>query len=188
MSETTHSQRDDNDPTGASALGRILAAATRVPTSAPATIASWAETANDVVQAAKTNKQAVADLVRIEVERVVGALGLVTPTELVATQKRVSELERAVDRLTRRISVLEDQAAAESNAPTGTSAKKTAAKKTTAKKAAAKKTTAKKAAAKKTSAKKTAAKKTAAKKTAAKKSPTRAKARKVVADPPSNQD
>lgn len=96
---TADSHESDDLDSATSRLGRVIAAASRVPATAPATLASWAGTATDVVNAARTNKGMVTDLVRLEVERVVGALGLVTPTEVVALRKRVSDLERQVARL-----------------------------------------------------------------------------------------
>lgn len=74
-------------------FSRMLNAAARVQ-AAPAQLANMAETANDVLNAAKNNPSMLADLVRLEVERGVGALGLVTPTDFVALRKRVKDAER----------------------------------------------------------------------------------------------
>lgn len=156
---TDESGADDMD-SAASRLGRVIAAASRVPVTAPATLASWAGTATDVVNAARTNKGMVADLVRLEVERVVGALGLVTPTEVVALRKRVSDLERQVARLEAAAAQPARTAAARSaargsvaGAAVGRAAAQQTAKKSATK--TAKKTTSKRAPTKRTAAKRT---------------------------------
>lgn len=74
-------------------FSKMLNAAARVQ-AAPAQLANIAETANDVLTAAKNNPSMLTDLVRLEVERGVGALGLVTPTDFVALRKRVRDAER----------------------------------------------------------------------------------------------
>lgn len=87
----TSSASDDRPTFGP--FSRMLNAAARVQ-AAPAQLANMAETANDVLNAAKNNPSMLADLVRLEVERGVGALGLVTPTDFVALRKRVKDAER----------------------------------------------------------------------------------------------
>lgn len=169
---------DDFEPFGDSALGRLLSAA-KAPLGAPAAVASWAESAGEFVEAARSNRGILTDLVRIEVERVVGALGMVTPSDVVALRKRISDVERKNKALTARVKALETQLGdatpavtppQQPSSPENKGTRKKTAKKTTAKKTAAKKSAAKKATTKKTTAAKPAAKKTATtKKSAAKK-------------------
>lgn len=165
----------DFEPFGDSALGRLLSAA-KAPLGAPAAVASWAESAGEFVEAARSNRGILTDLVRIEVERVVGALGMVTPSDVVALRKRISDVERKNKALTARVKALETQLAdatpavtppQQPTSPENKGTRKNAAKKTTAKKSSAKKTAAKKTAAKKSAAKKSTAKKAASKKASA---------------------
>jgi hypothetical protein len=159
--------------------------------------------AEELISAAKSNRAAVRDMVRGEVEVAVGHLGLVPATELDRAYRKIAKLEATVAELARGAAT--GGAAAESSgrsgspvrprstaAPTATSArpKRAAVKKaaatrsdveTPAKKAGpttavARKGVAKKAAPKKAVAKK-ATKKAAVKKTAAKKATKSARAR-----------
>jgi hypothetical protein len=104
--------------------------------------------------------QVLLDVVRTEVQRTVGRLGLVEAREVDALRRRVIALERAVEDL---------RAERPSTAAPATPAKRRATKQSAPKKAAAKKAAAKKAAAKKAAAKKAATKKAATSKSAPKK-------------------
>lgn len=88
---------DEDEPreerTNFGPFSKMLNAAARVQ-AAPAQLVNMAETANDVLTAAKNNPSMLTDLVRLEVERGVGALGLVTPTDFIALRKRVRDAER----------------------------------------------------------------------------------------------
>jgi polyhydroxyalkanoate synthesis regulator phasin len=142
--------------------------------------------AEELISAAKSNRAAVREMVRGEVEVAVARLGLVPATELERAHRKIAKLEATVAELVRggsrggasgsstgrwapgataesggRPSRAAVKKAAAKKAPaTKTAAKKAAAKKATAKKATAKKATAKKAAVKKAPATKTTAKKT----------------------------
>jgi len=117
----------------------------------------------ELIETSRSNREALAKLVRYEVDRALGAVGL-------ATSEEVSELTERIRRLEQQ---LREETPAAATAPAAAAAPKKAAPKTAAKSAPAEsapaKTTAKKAVAKKTVAKKTVAKKTVAKKTVAKK-------------------
>jgi len=91
--------------------------------------------ADDIVATGRANRDLLVGLVRAEVERAVGSLGLAGTDE-------VSALQAQVDRLTRRVTELD-------GGPGSTKAgsTKTAAKKPTAKRASTKKSVAKKASA-----------------------------------------
>jgi polyhydroxyalkanoate synthesis regulator phasin len=144
--------------------------------------------AEELVSAARSNRRAVREMIRGEVEVAVSRLGLVPASELAEARKQIAALESAVADLSRggrtpsaptrartrpkraavkRATSGSTGAAGAASAPA--TAKKSAAAGPAATKPAAKKPAAKTSAAKKTAAKKTAAKKTAAKKTAAKK-------------------
>jgi polyhydroxyalkanoate synthesis regulator phasin len=99
--------------------------------------------ADDIVAAGRANRELLKGLVRAEVERAVGGLGIAGRDELDA-------LRASVDRMERRIAVLESSAAAASAAarqgdraaaPKKAAPKKTAPKKTAPKRAAPKKAT-----------------------------------------------
>jgi len=127
---------------------------------------------DDLIATSKANRDLMVNLVRSEVERSVGRLGLVSAAELESAQRRAKRLEERVLALETELRAA--TARPEASAPVAKrpaakkTAKKSAAKKT-AKKSAAKKTAAKKTATKKTATKKTATNKTAAKKTATRK-------------------
>ncbi|BCJ35558.1 hypothetical protein Athai_30610 [Actinocatenispora thailandica] len=120
----------------------------------------------ELVETSVANREAVAKLVRSELDKALRAVGLVNADRLTEMQSRIDELER-------RLAETESagtSSAAGSGAATKAAGTKSAGKKAAAKKAAAKKAPAKKAAAKKTAAKKTAANKETAKKATATKS------------------
>ncbi|GIJ29680.1 hypothetical protein Vqi01_48420 [Micromonospora qiuiae] len=132
-----------------------------------ATAAQLQTLAEELRSTGAANREALTKLVRFEVERALGVVGLATADE-------VAELERRVRELERRLRAAEPQGGAfadvpsvgvpataaaappdatpgpaEETAPSGAPAKKAAAKKTVAKKAVAKNAVAKKAVAKK---------------------------------------
>ena len=109
---------------------------------------------DDLMDRQRTNRDAVAALVKSETNRAVRSMGFATSAEVERLQKQVADLKRELAKVS--------AAGGTEPAAASTGAKKTG-KKTSAKKTAAKKT------AKKTGAKKTGAKKTGAKKTGAKK-------------------
>lgn len=120
----------------------------------------------ELVETSVANREAVAKLVRSELDKALRAVGLVNADRLTEMQSRIDELEHRLaeteaggSAATRSAGAATKPTAAKPTA-TKPTAKKTAAKKT----AAAKKTTAKKATAKKAGAKKAAAGTTAAKK------------------------
>lgn len=111
----------------------------------------------ELVETSLANREAVAKLVRSELDRALGRVGLANAEELAELRARVDELEERL-------------AGAEGGRPAkGATGAKAAVATTAATKAAGTKKTAAKKTATKTAAKKTAAKKTAGKKTAAKK-------------------
>ena len=128
-----------------------------------ATATQLQNAAAELLATSRANRETLARLVRYEVDRALGALGLATSEEDAELTERVRELEREVY-ATAGTAVPGAPAKPPAEAPAA-SAEKTAAKKSAVKKATAKKATAKKAPAKKTVAKKTVAKKTVAKKT-----------------------
>jgi hypothetical protein len=120
--------------------------------------------ADELVTAGRQNRALLLDLVRSEVENVVGRLGLAgreeLETALATSRTRIHELERELAaRDAELVSV--QRAAARPATQTRSAAKKSTAKKSAAKKSTAKKSTAKKSTAKKSTAKKSAAKKAA---------------------------
>jgi polyhydroxyalkanoate synthesis regulator phasin len=129
------------------------------------------------------NRKAMAKMIRLEVDRALGKVGLATADEVTELTARVRELERQLRLAETRAATgpapTDSARAASPSAaaatptlpeagsttpPAGPTAKKTAAKKTAAKKAAAKKTAAKKTGAKKTGANKAPAARTATRK------------------------
>ena len=139
-----------------------------------ATAAQLQNAASELLSTSRANRETLARLVRYEVDRALGAVGLATTEEVTELTERVRELERAVH-ATGGVAVpgapakrpTTAKAAPVRAAPT----KKATAKKVTAKKApkVAKQTVPKKTVPKKTVAKQTVPKKTVAKKTVAKK-------------------
>ncbi len=127
--------------------------------------------AEELISTSLANREALTRLVRYEMDRALGRVGLATTDEVADLTSRLQELERKLRAAEARVSAAEASGEAASHpAP----AKKAVAKKAVAKKAAttteaALASTAAKRPAKKVAAKKAAAKKAAAKKTAAKK-------------------
>lgn len=119
-----------------------------------ATAAQLQSFAEDLVSTSRDNRETLARLVRSEVDRALGAVGLATAEDMAQLNSRIQELEQQV-----RSAPSPASAATAPKATTTT----TVPRRTTAKKAVAKKTAAKSTAAKKTVAKKTVAKKTVAK-------------------------
>jgi polyhydroxyalkanoate synthesis regulator phasin len=131
--------------------------------------------AEDLVKTSAANREAMTKLVRYELDRALGAVGLATADEVAALTERVRELEAQLRAATVApvaksdaaapvgAEVVEETAVATAPAPV----KKTAVKKAVAKKTVAKKTTAKTAVAKETAPAKAAPAKAAATKTAA---------------------
>ncbi|WP_422768663.1 histone H1-like repetitive region-containing protein [Plantactinospora sp. WMMC1484] len=135
---------------------RAQAAARKLVGSSGATAAQLQTMAEELLSTGMANREALTRMIRVEIDRTLGALGLATGEEVAALTERVGNLEREL-------------AAARGTAPGGTGLEPEAegARKVAATKAVAKKTVAKKTVAKKTVAKKTVAKKTLAKKAAA---------------------
>jgi len=150
--------------------------------------------AEDLYEAARSNRKLLTDLVRTEVDVVMTRLASVDPRQVEALRGALARLEETLAALLssrpgvpgKTSSVasarpLRPEAPGAAAPPPPTKAAKkttaTAKKATPAKKTTAKKTTAKKTTAKKTTAKKTTAKKTAAKQTTAKQTATAAPAR-----------
>ncbi len=126
--------------------------------------------AEDLLAASRNNRENVTNLVRAEVEKTLGRVGVVTAEELARLQRRLQTLESTVRGVSATTSAFATTAArkAARRTPATPAAKKTAAKKSPAKPAASKspaKPAAKKPAATKSAVKKPAAKKPAAKKT-----------------------
>jgi polyhydroxyalkanoate synthesis regulator phasin len=129
--------------------------------------------ADNLVSTSLANREALTKLVRFEVDRALGAVGLATADEVAELQRRVQELERQVGTAGPAARAAAAQAAAAAPAPAaaqasaGAPAKKAVAKKTVAKKttrtvgttAVAKTAVAKKAVARRAPAKKAVAKK-----------------------------
>jgi polyhydroxyalkanoate synthesis regulator phasin len=127
-----------------------------------ATAAQVQAAASELLETSRANRETMVRLVRYEVDRALGAVGLASTEEVASLTARVDELERQL----RKASGTPSPAA-----PTGPAAKK-AAKKATAKKTAkksTKKAPSKKAPSKKAPSKKAPSKKAAAKKTTARK-------------------
>jgi polyhydroxyalkanoate synthesis regulator phasin len=126
---------------------------------------------DDLVATSRANRTLLVNLVRVEVERSVGRLGLVSAAELDMATRRGARLESRVADLEQQLRQARSGAASSSSARRAAT-KRSAATNTTSRNASspAKKTTARKTAAKKSTAKKSTSRKTAAKKSTAKKS------------------
>jgi polyhydroxyalkanoate synthesis regulator phasin len=126
-----------------------------------ATAAQLQSVAEDLLTTSRNNREGLARLVRYEVDRALGAVGLATADEVAELTNRIGDLERQF----REASA--PTATAEQPAATGANTTATKAPAATARKSTAKKTVAKKTAAKKTptTAKKTTTNKTTTKKT-----------------------
>jgi polyhydroxyalkanoate synthesis regulator phasin len=136
---------------------RAVTAAKALVAQGEATAEQVSTLAEDLVAQTRTNREAVTALVKYEVDRTLGRLGLAANDEVTELTKRVRSLEAQIRDLT----------SAAGGASSAKPAARTSAK--PAAKAPAKKSAA--SAAKKAPAKKSAAKKSAAKKSAAKKAP-----------------
>jgi polyhydroxyalkanoate synthesis regulator phasin len=162
-----------------------------------AVAAQVSSVAEELVNAAKSNRTAVREMVRGEVEVAVARLGLVPATELAKAHRKIAKLEATVAELAReggRRRAAPGSAGTGPGRATGATAQrsrpkrsavkqaaqqaapKTASKSATATQAPTKRATAKKAATKTTVAKKAATKTTVAKKAATKKTPVAKKA------------
>ncbi len=127
---------------------------------------------SDLLAANSANREALSKLVKFEVDRALGVVGLATAEEVSELTSRVRDLERQLRDAKARTGAAPAKAATKKATPARkTVAKKATAKKTTAASATTKKTTAAKAPAKKTTAKKTTATKAPASKAAARKAP-----------------
>jgi polyhydroxyalkanoate synthesis regulator phasin len=102
--------------------------------------------AGELMATSAANREALAKLVRFEVDRALGAVGLATAEEVGVLTSRLRDLERQLDEAQSRL--------AHASAAKQTAAKKTAAKKTATKKAAARKIAPRTTAARQTAAKK----------------------------------
>jgi polyhydroxyalkanoate synthesis regulator phasin len=123
-----------------------------------ATAAQLQSLTEDLLSTSRKNREGLSRLVRYEVDRALGALGLATSDEVNELNNRIRELERQVRESTNHTP------ATLTGTGTSSPAKKTTAKKTVAKKTAPAKATA---ARKSTAAKTTGTRTTATKKTAA---------------------
>ena len=114
----------------------------------------------ELMETSRVNREALAKLVRYEVDRTLGAVGLATSEEISELTERVRRLERQLQETPPEPAAAPVATATVAKAPAKTVAKKTAAK-TVAKKSPAKVTAKKTAGAKKTTGKSTAAPRTA---------------------------
>ena len=121
--------------------------------------------AEDLVRTSTANREAMTKLVRYELDRALGVVGLATAEEVADLTARVRDLEQQLRETEARVATAEVPAAA----PATKAPARTASTTGPANKALAKKAMAKKAGAKRTAAGTTVAKKTVAKKTVAKK-------------------
>jgi polyhydroxyalkanoate synthesis regulator phasin len=121
--------------------------------------------AEDLLRTSSASREAMANLVRFELDKALGRIGLATADEVSALNAKVRDLEAKLRAATAvppgAIESVDGPPVGAEVIAKGAVAKKTVAKKTTAKKAVAKKAVAKKAVAKKAVAKKVVAKKTA---------------------------
>ncbi|MFY1671641.1 phasin family protein [Plantactinospora sp. WMMB334] len=144
---------------------RAQAAARKLVGSSGATAAQLQTMAEELLSTGMANREALTRMIRVEIDRTLGALGLATGEDVAALTERVGNLERELAAARRTApggTGLEPEAdGAGKAAVTKAVGKKTVAKKTLAKKAAAPDAPATKAVAKKALAKKTVAKKAA---------------------------
>jgi polyhydroxyalkanoate synthesis regulator phasin len=119
-----------------------------------ATAAQLQSFAEDLVSTSRNNREGLARLVRYEVDRALGALGLATNDEVAELTNRIRDLERQVQETSTARTASAEPAAAKTTTAKKTTAKKTVAKKAVATKAVATKTAANQAPAKQTAAKK----------------------------------
>ncbi|MFV2085603.1 phasin family protein [Micromonospora sp. LOL_021] len=114
-----------------------------------ATAAQLQAVAEDLLSAGTANRESLTRLVRAEVDRALGAMGLVKAEEVVALRDRIDRLEADMERARSRAAAA-SAAAATAEAAIPPSAEPAVVKKAAAKNAVAKKAVAKKAAASKT--------------------------------------
>lgn len=141
--------------------------------------------AGDLIATSAANREALVKLVRFEVDRALGAVGLATAEEVGELTSRLRGLERQLDEARSRLASASaaKRASARAIAASGTgrtTTRQSATGPSAVKKSAAKKTAAKKSAAKKTAASEPTAKKTGTRMTSnvAEKAPARKSARK----------
>jgi polyhydroxyalkanoate synthesis regulator phasin len=121
---------------------RALEVARQLVAQGEATAGQTKSIAEDLLSTGRANRDTVVQLVRYEIDRTLGRLGLAGNDELESLAARVRALES-------RLRELSDSPASTPSRGPAVPAKKATAKKATAKKATAKKATAKKATAKK---------------------------------------
>src|SRR5262245_26316155 len=143
-----------------------------------------ADQLQDLVNQGMANREAMTRMVRIELDRALGRVGLATIEEVEELNRRVRDLERELEaaRGAAPANAVQPPTSAAAGPPTKTAARKTGAKKTVAKKTVAKKTGAPSAASTTAAAVSAAAparKTTRAKTTRAKTTPAKAAARKT---------
>ena len=148
---------------------RAVGAAKALVAQGEATAEQVSTLAEDLLAQSRSNREAVTALVKYEVDRTLGRLGLAANDEVTELTKRVRSLEAQIRDLSAAADAADGPRASAGSTVAKTAAKKTAAKKTAAKKPTANRTATKKRAAKRTTAKKATAKKATAKKATAKK-------------------
>jgi polyhydroxyalkanoate synthesis regulator phasin len=114
---------------------RAVAAAKGLVAQGEATAEQVTALAEDLLQQSKSNRDAVSALVKYEVERTLGRVGLASNDEVAELTRRVRSLEAQLRQLDATSAASEGTAATDKTAP----AKKAPAKKAAAKKAPAKK-------------------------------------------------
>jgi polyhydroxyalkanoate synthesis regulator phasin len=142
-----------------------------------ATAGQLQSAAEELLAASRANRENLTKLVRYELDRALGRVGLASSDEVSDLTERVQKLERELRETTERAAAAEAAAGAVPARPVAAAGAKAPAK-TTAKKATAKKTTAKKVPAEPAAAAKT-TKKTVAKKPARKGGPTQVPVKKA---------
>ncbi|WP_232534165.1 phasin family protein [Plantactinospora sp. KBS50] len=140
---------------------RAETAVRRVVGQGGATATQLQSLAEELFSAGMANREALSKLVRFEVDRALGAVGLATAEEVAELTARIHQLERELRDARGTAVAPAASAMTPQTAAPSTVAKKAVAKKAVAKKAVAKTTVAKKAVAKKAVAKKAVAKKVA---------------------------
>ncbi len=151
---------------------KATAAARALVSQGEATAEQAGAIAEDLISTSMSNRAALVNIVRFEVDRARSAIGMPTSSDLEALTRRIGALESQLAALRGAVAADGPPAPTKAAAPrkAGTSARKAAAPRTArtaAKKSATQITAVKKSATKKPATKKTAAKKTAATKTAA---------------------